>query len=268
MPDLIFEVDNHIGRIILNRPESLNAFSEEMILKWAEALERVRDDDDIRAVVVSGNGRAFCSGGDIKEMMKGKGFYKSEEDISSTALARKNSIWKKVHRVPLLLEEIDKPVIAKVHGVAFGAGLDMALMCDVRIVAESAKLSESYLNVGLVPGDGGTYFLPRLVGLDKALDLLWTRKILTAKEAEEIGMVTYVVPDDELDDFTEEYLQILVNGPQEAMRFTKRAVYQNRDMSLRASLDMISSSMGIVTELEDYQRGVEAIIEKRKPSFK
>lgn len=268
MPDLIFEVDNHIGRIILNRPESLNAFSEEMILKWAEALERVRDDDDIRAVVVSGNGRAFCSGGDIKEMMKGKGFYKSEEDISSTALARKNSIWKKVHRVPLLLEEIDKPVIAKVHGVAFGAGLDMALMCDIRIVAESAKLSESYLNVGLVPGDGGTYFLPRLVGLDKALDLLWTRKILTAKEAEEIGMVTYVVPDDELDDFTEEYLQILVNGPQEAMRFTKRAVYQNRDMSLRASLDMISSSMGIVTELEDYQRGVEAIIEKRKPSFK
>lgn len=268
MPDLIFEVDNHIGRIILNRPESLNAFSEEMILKWAEALERVRDDDDIRAVVVSGNGRAFCSGGDIKEMMKGKGFYKSEEDISSTALARKNSIWKKVHRVPLLLEEIDKPVIAKVHGVAFGAGLDMALMCDIRIVAESAKLSESYLNVGLVPGDGGTYFLPRLVGLDKALDLLWTRKILTAKEAEEIGMVTYVVPDDEIDDFTEEYLQILVNGPQEAMRFTKRAVYQNRDMSLRASLDMISSSMGIVTELEDYQRGVEAIIEKRKPSFK
>lgn len=267
MADLLFSVEDSIARITLNRPERMNAFSEEMINKWIEALETVRDSDEIRAVIVSGNGRGFCAGGDIKEMAKGNGFFKSEEDISSTGLARKNSLWKKIQRVPLLLEEIDKPVIAKVHGFAFGAGLDMALMCDIRIVAESTKLSESYVNVGIVPGDGGAYFLPRLVGVDRALDMLWTGRVLTAKEAKEIGLVTFVVPDDELDAFTEDYVQKLVRGPQQAIRMMKRAVYQNQNMDLRSSLDMISSFMAIVTELDDYKKGVQAVVEKRKPEF-
>lgn len=267
MADLLFSVEDSIARITLNRPERMNAFSEEMINKWIEALETVRDSDEIRAVIVSGNGRGFCAGGDIKEMAKGNGFFKSEEDISSTGLARKNSLWKKIQRVPLLLEEIDKPVIAKVHGFAFGAGLDMALMCDIRIVAESTKLSESYVNVGIVPGDGGAYFLPRLVGVDRALDMLWTGRVLTAKEAKEIGLVTFVVPDDELDAFTEDYVQNLVRGPQQAIRMMKRAVYQNQNMDLRSSLDMISSFMAIVTELDDYKKGVQAVVEKRKPEF-
>ncbi|NCU18725.1 enoyl-CoA hydratase/isomerase family protein [Pallidibacillus pasinlerensis] len=267
MADLLFSVEDSIARITLNRPERMNAFSEEMINKWIEALETVRDSDEIRAVIVSGNGRGFCAGGDIKEMAKGNGFFKSEEDISSTGLARKNSLWKKIQRVPLLLEEIDKPVIVKVHGFAFGAGLDMALMCDIRIVAESTKLSESYVNVGIVPGDGGAYFLPRLVGVDRALDMLWTGRVLTAKEAKEIGLVTFVVPDEELEAFTEDYVQKLVRGPQQAIRMIKRAVYQNQNMDLRSSLDMISSFMAIVTELDDYKRGVQAVVEKRKPEF-
>lgn len=268
MSDLLFTVENRVAKITLNRPDSLNAFSEEMIVNWIEALETIRDSDDIRAVIVSGNGKAFCAGGDIKEMAAGNGFYKSSTDISSTGLARKNSLWKKVQRIPLLLEEIDKPVIAKVHGIAYGAGLDMALMCDIRIVAEGTRLSESYINVGLVPGDGAAYFLPKLVGIDQALDMLWTGKVVEAKEAKEMGLATFVVPDEELDSFTDNYLEKIVNGPQEAIKLIKRAVYQSRDMSLRSSLDMISSSMGLVTEHEDYQRGVQAIIEKQKPIFK
>lgn len=267
MADLLFSVENTVAKITLNRPDRMNAFSEEMINTWIEALETVRDSDKIRAVIVSGNGKGFCAGGDIKEMAKGNGFFKSEEDISSTGLARKNSLWKKIQRIPLLLEEIDKPVIAKVHGFAFGAGLDMALMCDIRIVAESTKLSESYVNVGIVPGDGGAYFLPRLVGVDRALDMLWTGRVLTAKEAKEMGLVTFVVPDEELDRFTEQYIQKLISGPQQAMRLTKRAVYQNRNMDLRSSLDMISSFMAIVTELDDYKQGVQAVVEKKKPKF-
>ena len=267
MADLIFNVENSLAKITLNRPDSLNAFSEEMIETWISALETVRDSDDIRVVLISGNGRAFCAGGDIKEMVAGNGFYKSENDISSTGLARKNSLWKKVQRIPLLLEEIDKPVIAKVHGIAYGAGLDMALMCDIRIVAENTRLSESYVNVGLVPGDGAAYFLPKLVGTDQALDMLWTGKVIEAKEAKDMGLVTFVVPMDELDSFTDKYIQKLVNGPQQAIRLTKRAVYQSSNMSLRSSLDMISSSMGLVTEHEDYQRGVQAIVEKRKAVF-
>ena len=251
MADLLFEVENNIATITLNRPERMNAFSEEMILNWIQALEKVRDDDDIRVVIVKGNGKAFCAGGDIKAMTAGKGFFESQDDITSTAMARKNSLWKRVQRVPLLLEEIDKPVIAQMHGFAMGAGLDMGLMCDIRIAAESAKFSESYVNVGIVPGDGGAYFLPRLVGIDQALDMLWTARVLGAQEAKEKGLVTFVVPDEELDQFVQEYAEKLANGPKDVIRIIKRAVYQSRDMSLRASLDYISSKMGLVTELAD-----------------
>ncbi|UOR11341.1 enoyl-CoA hydratase/isomerase family protein [Halobacillus amylolyticus] len=268
MSDLIFNVEDHIAKITLNRPDRLNAFSEEMIHLWIEALETVRDSDHIRAVLIRGNGKSFCAGGDIKEMIAGNGFYKSEDDLTSTGLARKNSLWKKVQRIPLLLEEIDQPVIAQMHGAAFGAGLDMALMCDIRIASEEIRLSESYVNVGLVPGDGAAYFLPRLVGKDRALDMLWTGKVIEAEEAKQMGLVTFVVPQDEIETFTDGYLQKIVNGPQQAIRLTKRAVYQSETMSLRSSLDMISSSMGLVTELEDYQQGVQAVMEKRKATFK
>lgn len=268
MADLLFEVENHIATITLNRPESYNAFSEEMITKWIEALETVRDDDSIRVVIVKGNGKAFCAGGDIKAMHAGEGFFKSKEDITSTGLARKNSLWKKIQRIPLLLEEIDKPVIAQVHGFAMGAGLDMALMCDIRIAAKSAKLSESYINVAIVPGDGGAYYLPKLVGIDKALDMFWTARMLTAEEAKEIGLVTFVVNDEELEQFTRNYADKLANGPQTAIRFIKRAVYQSQKMDLRSALDYISSQMAIVTELDDFKEGVDAVVNKRKPVYK
>mgnify|MGYP001198264425 CR=1 FL=1 len=267
MPDLLFEVENHIATITLNRPESYNAFSEEMITKWIDALETVRDDDSIRVVIVKGNGKAFCAGGDIKAMQAGEGFYRSNEDITSTGLARKNSLWKKIQRIPLLLEEIDKPVISQIHGFAMGAGLDMALMCDIRIAAKSAKVSESYINVAIVPGDGGAYYLPKLVGIDKALDLLWTARMLTAAEAKEMGLVTFVVEDEELDSFTRSYAEKLAKGPQTAIRFMKRAVYQSQKMDLRSALDYISSQMAIVTELDDFKEGVDAVVNKRKPKY-
>jgi enoyl-CoA hydratase/carnithine racemase len=270
MKDLIFTVENNVARITLNRPDSLNAFSLEMIELWIEALETVRDSEDIRVLVLSGNGRGFCSGGDIKSMAKGQGFLQSDgtEDFSSTGLARKNSLWKKVQRVPLLLQEIDIPVIAVIHGFAFGAGFDMTLACDIRIAAESTKISESYVKAGIVPGDGAAWFLPRLIGTDKALELLWTGKVLTALEAKEMGLVTHVVEDEKVGEFVENYVETLTKGPQPVMRFTKRAVYQGLNMDLRTSYDMISSAMGIVTELEDYQEGVRAVVEKRKPNFK
>ncbi|MEH7342464.1 enoyl-CoA hydratase-related protein [Bacillus sp. JJ1532] len=267
MPDLLFEVNNNIATITLNRPEALNAFSGEMLDLWIDSLEKVRDSDEISVLIVQGAGRGFCSGGDIKEMIAGNGFYKSDQDIVSKGINRKNSLWKKVQRIPLLLEEIDKPVIAKVHGVAFGAGLDMALMCDIRFVSESARLSESYIKVGIVPGDGGAYFLPRLVGRDMALHMLWTGEVLTAEAAKELGLVTFVVPDEELDQAVEDYAHNLASGPQLATQLIKRAVYQNSEMSLRSSLDYISSKMALVMEEEDHQEGVRAVTEKRKPNF-
>ena len=268
MADLLFDVKDYIATITLNRPEAYNAFSEDMINEWIKALETVRDQDDIRVAIVKGNGKSFCAGGDIKAMQAGDGFFKSAEDISSTGLARKNSLWKKIQRIPLLLEEIDKPVIAQIHGFAMGAGLDMALMCDIRITAKSTKISESYINVTIVPGDGGAYYLPKLIGVDQALDMFWTARVLTADEAKDLGVVTFVVEDEELDHYTWQYAKTLTSRPQTALRFIKRAVYQSQKMDLRASLDYISSQMAIVTELDDFKEGVNAVVEKRKPIFK
>ena len=242
MSDFLYEVDGHLARLTM-----MNCFSEEMIHLWTAALEDIRDRDDIYAVLLSGNGKAFCAGGDVKAMAAGDGFFESHDDITSTALARKNSLWKGIQRIPLILEEIDRPVVAKIHGPAVGAGLDMALMCDVRIAAESASMSESYFNAGIVPGDGGAYFLPRLVGRDRALDMFWTARTVKGEEAERMGLVTRVVPDEELDQFVEEYMQKLLEAPQQAMRLTKRAIHESEQSTLRASLDMVSSFMGIVT---------------------
>lgn len=270
MTDLLYTVNEGIATITLNRPEALNAFSTEMIDLWIKALESVRDDDSVRVVVLTGNGRSFCSGGDIKSMVRGDGFLHNNteaEDLSSTGLARKKTLWKRVQRIPLLLQEIDKPVIAKMNGVATGAGLDMALMCDIRIAAQRVRVAEGYIKAGIVPGDGGAYFLPRLVGVDRALEILWTGDTYTAEEAKQIGLITHVVPDEELDAFVDAYARRLASGPQETMRFMKRAVYQGMSTDLRTSLDMISSAMGLVTELEDYQEGVRAIAEKRPPKF-
>ena len=262
MADLIYEVKDHLARITMNRPEHLNCFSEEMIRLWTAALEDIRDRDDIYAVLLSGNGKAFCAGGDVKAMAAGDGFFESHDDITSTALARKNSLWKGIQRIPLILEEIDKPVIAKIHGAAVGAGLDMALMCDVRIASDTATLSESYFNAGIVPGDGGAFFLPRLVGRDKALDMFWTARVLKGEEAERIGLVTRTVAADQLDDYVENYMHKLLEAQQQAMRLTKRAIYQSEQSTLRSSLDMVSSFMGIVTELDDYRTRTAALVER------
>jgi len=258
MSDLIFTVKDHLATITLNRPEQANSFSEEMITSWIRALEEIRDQDDIYAVLLTGNGKFFCAGGDVKAMAAGEGFFESTHDLTSKALYRKNSLWKYVQRIPLLLNSIDKPVVAKINGAAYGAGLDMALMCDVRIASSEAKMCESYFRVGLVPGDGGAYFLPRLVGKDRALDMFWTCKTVSGEEAERMGLVTYSVPPEELDEFTDRYMQHILKLPQQTVRFTKRTM-SHHDLSLKASLDMISSAMGIVMELDDFNERADEL---------
>src|SRR5208283_400566 len=140
---------------------------------WQESLERARVDDSVRVVLLTGNGDTFCSGGDIRDMAEGK--------LRSWDMKR--FLWEGVHRIVLAMEDLDKPVIAAVNGAAMGAGLDMALMCDMRLASDRARLGESYILMGLVPGDGGAFFLPRLVGVAKAMELLLTADVLQAEEA-------------------------------------------------------------------------------------
>lgn len=272
MADLLFDVKDGIATITLNRPEARNAFSLEMIQLWEKALIEVRNNDAIRVLLVTGAGTVFCAGGDLKSMQEGRGFLhlkeEEEADFVSTGMNRKNSVWKNVHRIPLLMDEIDKPTIAVINGDAIGAGLDMTLQCDFRFTSDQAKLGEGYIKAALVPGDGGGFYLPRLVGLDKALELLLTGRIVDAKEAYEMGLVTRVSSAENVMADAMKFAEALSNGPQEAIRFTKRTVYQGLKTDLRTSLDTVSSFMGLVTEHEDYQEGVQAIIERRKPKFK
>ena len=217
MSDLLYEVKDKVATITLNRPDKLNAFTGDMIEAWARSLGEAQPDDNVNVVIVTGAGRAFCSGGDVGRMRSGE----------PTALDGKNSLWEGVHRVPKQLEQMDKPVIAMVNGLAVGAGMGMCVMCDIRVAAESARFSTGYVRVGLVPGDGDTYFLPRLVGAAKALELLWTADFIEAPEAHRLGIVQRVVPDAQLKETTYALARQIADGPQIPVRMIKRLVYQS-----------------------------------------
>lgn len=257
MADLLYEVKDRIATITLNRPDKLNAFTGPMIDAWVESLAEAQRDDQVHVVVVTGSGRAFCAGGDVARMGEG----------APTALDHKNQLWENIHRVPRTLEAMDKPVIAMVNGVAVGAGMGMCLMCDARIASDEARFSTGYVKVGLVPGDGDTYFLPRLVGPAKALELLWTADFIDAQEALRLGIVNRVLSAAELREGTYALARQLAEGPQIAIRMIKRLVYQSLRLDLRTHLDLVSSHMAVVRETADHAEGVAAFKEKRSPRF-
>ena len=202
-------------------------------------------------------GKAFCSGGDVARMGDGR----------PSPLDHKNGLWENIHRVPKALEAMDKPVIAMVNGVAVGAGMGMCVMCDMRVAADTARFSTGYVRVGLVPGDGDTYFLPRLTGTAKALELLWTADFIEAPEALRLGIVNRVVPAAELRDATYALAAQIASGPQVPIRMIKRLVYQSMRLDLRTHLDLVSSHMAVVRETSDHKEGVQAFKDKRKPNF-
>lgn len=268
---LLYLKEGYLARIILNRPEKYNAFSLPMIKKWAEALEDAQKDSTIRVIVLTARGKAFCSGGDTEAMLRGRGFVACDEKGEAwgdKAIDRKRSLTENIHKIALALDRMDKPVVCGINGVAVGAGLDMALMCDIRVAAEDARLSAGYVKAGLVPGDGGAFYMPRLVGTAKALELLWTGDFISAQEAEKIGMVNKVVPSAELEQATLELAKRIADSPPVCVQMIKRAVYSGqRTNDLRTALDLISSQMAIVTEMSDHKEGLAALKEKRKPEF-
>ena len=255
---LRFEIRDRVATITLDRPERMNAFTFEMIDAWVAAIDACRRDDAVRVLVVTGAGKAFCSGGDIVEM---------RERLKNPPAVRKNELYGRIQRIPLALEDFDKPVLVAVNGVATGAGMDLALMGDIRYAAESARFAETYVKVGLVPGAGGAHFLPRLVGTAKALELFWTAEFISADEAERIGLVNKVLPDADLLPYVHALAERIAHAPALSVRFIKRAVLQGMRNDLRTNLDLISSHYGIVTAAPDHREAVEAFIAKRKPVF-
>ena len=256
-PHTLYNVNNHVAIITLNRPKAKNAFSTEMISLWQEYLEEARKNDEIRVIIVTGKGDTFCSGGDIRDMAEGK--------LKSWDMKR--FLWDGVHRIVLTLEDLDKPVIAAINGAAMGAGMDMAIMCDMRVCSDRAKLAESYIMMGLVPGDGGAYFLPRLTGVSKGLELLLTGDVIDPEEALRLGIVNRVVPHENLMEETMKLAAKIAARPPLAIRMMKRAVYQGQTSTLRAHLDYISSQISLLSETHDHMEAATAFLEKRTPVF-
>ena len=255
---VLFSKDSDgIATLTLNRPEKYNAFTKDMIVAWTRLLAECEDDPSVKVIVLTGAGKGFCSGGDIGAQ---------RERAKNDALERKDFLFRYVHTIARTMQRLDKPVIAAINGAARGAGLDMALMCDLRMMAQSATLAETYINVGLIAGDGGTYYLPRLIGVARALELFWTGRIVDAAEAERIGLVTRVVADDQLLPVTHELARTIAAQPFEAVRAYKRAVYQGLTMSLDAHLDMVSSHTSILRDTPEHRQRVEAFLQRRRKS--
>lgn len=251
---LKFSIEDGIATILLDRQERMNAFTFEMIAAWTEALQQCRIDPAIKVVVVTGSGSAFCSGGDVIEMA---------DRLNQEPAQRKAELFEKIQRIPLTLEDLDKPVIAAMNGVATGAGLDLALMCDLRYAAKSARFAETYTKVGLVPGAGGAHFLPRIVGTAKALELFFTADFVDADEALRIGLVNKVIDDHRLMEEVMAIARRIAKAPELPLRFIKRAIYQGLRNDLRTNLDLISSHYAVVTSTQEHKAAVDRFISGR-----
>ncbi len=257
--EILLDVAEGVATVTLNRPERRNAFTLSMVDSWAAALAECRDREDIRVVVVTGAGRAFCSGGDIQGLMKG--------GLDRGAAEQRATIGEHVHRIPLTLADMDKPVIAALNGATIGAGLDLALAMDLRFAASSARFAETYVKMGLAPGAGGAHLLPRLVGSARALELLWSGESIDAEEAVRIGLVNQAWPDEELMPRTMAWAHRLADGPTLAIRAIKRLVRDGSADGLRAGLDRASATYGVLSGTADHREAVTAFLEKRPPRF-
>ncbi len=256
--DIIYEVSDYIGIITLNRPESLNAFTDRMLAEWANAIESAKTDKAVRVLVVTGAGRGFCSGMDVKAAARG--------GRAQALYQRRNFMRLGVHRIPRALETLDKPYIAAINGPAAGAGMDMASMADIRIMSDRARVGMTYIRMGLLPGDAGCYFLPRIVGIARALELIWSGRMIDAEEALRIGYVSKVVPHDELMPATLEFCRQFTQAPV-ATQYAKRLLWRGIDMFRNINLEMAEMAMLINSTSPDTREGPRAWVEKREPQW-
>ena len=259
---IILEKSDGIATITLNRPEKLNALNDKMAEELPRAFDEVATDDSVNAVVITGAGRAFCAGADIQErflgtiekMKRGEINLALEPTFPDAAL-------------PALLR-IEKPVIASINGPAAGVGCTLTLACDIRIASENARFGFVFVKRGITAEFGSTYFLPRLIGLGKTLELLLTGRIIDAEEAKEIGLVSQVVPADQLETATRELAKNIAESAPIAVRLTKKGIYQGVDADLSTQMQWEDFAVTMLRQTEDHQEAARAFLEKRQPKFK
>lgn len=259
--DLIVERKNAGVWITLNRPDSSNAYSVNMVAGLVEVLKHADIDTNVRVIVITGAGKNFCAGGDIKAMRGKTGMFAGESNQLREAYQAG------IQQIPLTFSNLKTPVIAMVNGAAVGAGCDLAAMCDMRIASGEATFAETFAKVGLVPGDGGAFFLTRLVGFGKAMEMFMTCKTFTAYEAKEMGLVNQVVLPAELRHKTEDLVEQLASMPPIALQMTKKAIYHAYQNDLNSHLELMAAYQGITQRSSDHFKALDGMIEKKKPSF-
>jgi len=252
---ILFTITDGVAMITLNRPDKLNSFDRQMALETIDALDRAKDDPSVRAVLITGSGRAFCAGQDLAEAIAPG--TKIEEIISE----QYNPIVRRIRTLP-------KPVVAAVNGVAAGAGANIAYACDLALAAENANFIQSFINIGLIPDSGGTFTLPRLVGMQQAFGQMILAPKVSAKEAAEKGMIWKAIPDDTLMSEAAELSKRLATMPTKAIALTKDALNRSMGNDLNAQLDVENELQSIAGRSHDYDEGVKAFLEKRKPVYR
>jgi enoyl-CoA hydratase/carnithine racemase len=257
---LLYEVKDGIATLTLNRPERLNALGGTLRQDLHDAVTRAGADPEVRVMVVTGAGKGFCSGGDVKAMGEAKAGQRERPLIEKIAPGRDRTL--------LAMREAPQPIIAAVNGAAAGAGMNLALGCDLRIASTNAKFTQAFVKRGLHPDWGGTYFLPRVVGMAKACEMIFTGEVIDAAEALRLGIVSQVVAPEELLPTAYDLARRIAAGPPVAIRLAKRSLYANEDLDLRGALQIETMAQNICFETEDATEGIRAFGEKRAPIFK
>ena len=256
--DLLIEVQDGIGILTLNRPDKLNAFTREMLFGLVEALDDFEARDDVKAAILTGAGRGFCSGGDIGGMGEG------HEDRPHRT---KERIWREIQAFPKRVARFEKPILCAVNGAAVGGGMDLALACDIRVAGQSARFAETYAKIGLAPGGGGAYFLPRLIGKAQALEMLWTAEFIGAEAAKELGLVNHVYPDEALMDEAMKLARKIASQPPLSVKLIKRLVEQSLHADMDTAFDLVSSHIAILRAGPDHKEAIAAFKEKRPGKY-
>ncbi|MFS2013807.1 crotonase/enoyl-CoA hydratase family protein [Azospirillum sp. CT11-132] len=263
MTDAVLEENaDGIVTLTLNRPEQRNPISDDDVLETLiAALARLDADNATRAIIITGAGSAFSSGGNLKKMGASGGL--NDPLPAQTRLNYRRGI----QRLPLLIEAMEVPTIAAVNGPAVGAGCDLACMCDLRIAGESARFAESFVKVGIVPGDGGAWFLPRVVGFSKACEMALTGDAIDAREALACGLVSRVVPDTDLLAEARALAARIAANPPHAVRMTRRLLRQGRNADLDSLLEMSAAMQALAHATDDHREAVASLLERRDPHF-
>lgn len=255
MAVLLFDLRDNVGYITLNRPDKFNSFNKEMALALQEVLDDCEHDPEVRAIVITGAGKAFCAGQDLQEATDDNGI-----DIERIVTTHYNPIIGRIR-------SIEKPVIAAVNGVAAGAGANIALACDICVAVETASFIQAFSKIGLIPDSGGTFFLPRLVGMQRASALTMLGEKVAAPEAVEMGMIYRSLNTEEFMSEVEKMASKLAGMPTKAIGLTKRALNRSMEQNLGEQLALEGDLQVQASETDDYSEGVNAFLEKRRPVF-